>query len=79
MLGVRVDAVQIPDVLEQTERWIAERDGCHFIAVTGMRGVTEAQHDDLFKRILNSADLVVPDGMPLEPRVGSPTVCVYRA
>jgi N-acetylglucosaminyldiphosphoundecaprenol N-acetyl-beta-D-mannosaminyltransferase len=30
-----------------------------------MHGVTEAQHDPEFKRILNAADLVVPDGMPL--------------
>jgi N-acetylglucosaminyldiphosphoundecaprenol N-acetyl-beta-D-mannosaminyltransferase len=47
------------------ERWISERKGCHYIAVTGMHGVMEAQHDPFFKRILNSADLVVPDGMPL--------------
>jgi N-acetylglucosaminyldiphosphoundecaprenol N-acetyl-beta-D-mannosaminyltransferase len=65
VLGVRINAVQIPDVVAQMERWIAARNGCHFIAVTGMHGVTEAQHDALFKHILNSADLVVPDGMPL--------------
>ena len=65
VLGVRVNAVQIPEVMEQMERWICERKGCHFIAVTGMHGVTEAQHDPFFKQILNSADLVVPDGMPL--------------
>ncbi len=65
VLGVGVDAVQIPTVVAQIERWISERISCHFIAVTGMHGVTEAQHDRLFKIILNSADLVVPDGMPL--------------
>ena len=65
VLGVRVHAVQIPDVIAQMEKWIAERSQCHFIAVTGMHGVTEAQHDPRFKQILNSADLVVPDGMPL--------------
>jgi N-acetylglucosaminyldiphosphoundecaprenol N-acetyl-beta-D-mannosaminyltransferase len=65
VLGVGVNAIQIPDVVAQMERWISERDGCHFIAVTGMHGVTEAQHDPFFKRVLNSADLVVPDGMPL--------------
>jgi len=65
VLGVRVDAVQIPDVVGRMERWISESNGSHFIAVTGMHGVTEAQHDDAFKVILNSADLVVPDGMPL--------------
>jgi N-acetylglucosaminyldiphosphoundecaprenol N-acetyl-beta-D-mannosaminyltransferase len=65
VLGVRVNAIQIPEVLAQMERWICERNGCHFIAVTGMHGVTEAQHDVSFKQVLNSADLVVPDGMPL--------------
>jgi N-acetylglucosaminyldiphosphoundecaprenol N-acetyl-beta-D-mannosaminyltransferase len=65
VLGVRVNAVQIPDVVAQMENWIAARNRSHFIAVTGMHGVTEAQHDPYFKKILNEADLVVPDGMPL--------------
>jgi N-acetylglucosaminyldiphosphoundecaprenol N-acetyl-beta-D-mannosaminyltransferase len=65
VLGIRVNAVQIPDVVAQMECWISTGKGCHFIAVTGMHGVTEAQHDPFFKQILNSADLVVPDGMPL--------------
>src|ERR1035441_3988489 len=65
VLGVRVDAIQIPEVIARMENWIAEGNQCHFIAVTGMHGVTEAQHDSRFKQILNSADLVVPDGMPL--------------
>src|SRR5258708_7919560 len=65
VLGVRVDAVQIPEVLARMEEWIARRERCQYIAVTGMHGVTEAQHHAQFKTILNSAGLVVPDGMPL--------------
>ncbi|HXA56986.1 MAG TPA: WecB/TagA/CpsF family glycosyltransferase [Candidatus Acidoferrum sp.] len=65
VLGVNVDAVQIPEVIARMESWIAERGASHFIAVTGMHGVTEAQRDPGFKRILNGADLAVPDGMPL--------------
>lgn len=65
VLGVRVDALQIPDAIAHMEEWIRSREKCHFIAVTGMHGVTEAQHDSEFKQVLNSADLVVPDGMPL--------------
>src|SRR5712692_6523287 len=65
VLGVRVDAVQIPDAVRRMEDWIARRERCRYIAVTGMHGVTEAQHDSEFKTILNSAGLVVPDGMPL--------------
>lgn len=65
VLGVRVDATQIPGMIEDMKRWIEERSGCHAIAVTGMHGVMEAQHDRKFKDMLNSADAVVPDGMPL--------------
>ena len=65
VLGVRVDAVQIPDVVALMQRWIAERERSHAVAVTGMHGVSEAQRHPDFKRILNAADLVVPDGMPL--------------
>src|ERR1017187_10259621 len=48
-LGVRVDAVQIPDVVVLMEQWIERREHCHYVAVTGMHGVTEAQHDAGFK------------------------------
>lgn len=65
VLGVDVDATQIPDVVAQMQTWIRERGVCHFVAVTGMHGVTEAQRDRGFKEILNAADMVVPDGMPL--------------
>lgn len=64
-LGVRVDAVQIPDVVKQMQHWIDGREACHWVAVTGMHGVMEAQHNSEFKAVLNGADLVVPDGMPL--------------
>ena len=65
MLGIRVDLVQIPDVVRQMQSWIQERGGGYFIAVTGMHGVTEAQNDPSFKAVLNAADLVVADGMSL--------------
>jgi N-acetylglucosaminyldiphosphoundecaprenol N-acetyl-beta-D-mannosaminyltransferase len=47
------------------EGWIHERNGCHSVAATSMHGIVEAQHDPSFKEILNTTDLVVPDGMPL--------------
>lgn len=65
VLGVRVHATQIPSAIEQMEQWIALRETTRYVAVTGMHGVMEAQHDPAFKSILNAADLVVPDGMPL--------------
>jgi len=65
VLGVRVNAVQIPDVIARVEEWISHRANGSYIAVTGMHGVTEARRDPSFKSILNAATLVVPDGMPL--------------
>src|SRR5260370_41212001 len=65
VLGVRVDAVQIADVVRRMEEWIAQRGSCQYIAVTGMHGVTEAKHDAEFKAVLNSAGVGVGGGMPL--------------
>jgi len=65
VLDVRVDAVQIPDVVAQMERWIEDGSEGHYIAVTGMHGIMESRHDAYFKEMLAAADLVVPDGMPL--------------
>ena len=65
VLGIRVDAVQIPDVINQMEQWIKEKSLGHFIAVTNAHVVTEARRESSFKQVLGLADLVVPDGMPL--------------
>src|SRR6266852_9818499 len=64
-VGVRVNAVQIPEVIAIVEEWIANRGKAQYIAVAGMHGMAEAQEDPEFKVILNHAGLVVPDGMPL--------------
>jgi N-acetylglucosaminyldiphosphoundecaprenol N-acetyl-beta-D-mannosaminyltransferase len=65
VLGVRVNLVQIKDVVVQIQEWIDQRQGSHNIAVTGMHGIMEARHNPDFKTVLNSSSLVVPDGMPL--------------
>lgn len=65
VLGAPVHAVQIPDVTEYMENWIRDGRSGQFIAVTGMHGVSEAVKEPRFRSILESASLVVPDGMPL--------------
>lgn len=65
VLGVRVNAVQIPQVVDWMEQCIEERGTARYVAVTGMHGVTESHQDAEFRTILKDADLVVPDGMPL--------------
>jgi N-acetylglucosaminyldiphosphoundecaprenol N-acetyl-beta-D-mannosaminyltransferase len=65
VLGVRVNAVQIPQVVDWMESCIQERGPARYVAVTGMHGVTESQQDPEFRAVLKDADMVVPDGMPL--------------
>ena len=65
VLGVHVDALELLEVCRRVSEWIEHPDGCRYVAVTGMHGIMETQHDSDFKSVLNAADLVVPDGMPL--------------
>jgi N-acetylglucosaminyldiphosphoundecaprenol N-acetyl-beta-D-mannosaminyltransferase len=65
VLGVRVDAIQTAGAVTEMERLISNgKPGC-YVTVTGMHGVAESREDLRFREILNAADLVVPDGMPL--------------
>jgi N-acetylglucosaminyldiphosphoundecaprenol N-acetyl-beta-D-mannosaminyltransferase len=65
VLGLPVHAVQIPGVVSQIEHWIQSDAKGRYIAVTGMHGIAESRMDNDFRSALHSADLVVPDGMPL--------------
>jgi N-acetylglucosaminyldiphosphoundecaprenol N-acetyl-beta-D-mannosaminyltransferase len=65
ILGVPVHAVQIPGVIALIQLWIQSGVEGRYIAVTGMHGIAESRNDCDYRRALESADLVVPDGMPL--------------
>ena len=65
VLAVRVDAVQIPEVLAILEQWLHQRDRCRTVAFNGMHGMMEARRDPAYRAMMNAADLIVPDGMPL--------------
>lgn len=64
ILGVTISAVNMETAVERVLGWIERRDR-HYVTVTGVHGVVEAQGDATFKRILNAAGLAVPDGMPM--------------
>jgi N-acetylglucosaminyldiphosphoundecaprenol N-acetyl-beta-D-mannosaminyltransferase len=65
VLGVRMDAVQIPDVLKIFDYWITEHKRVHTVYQTGMHGVSEAVRFPELRKMLNDADLTNPDGMPM--------------
>jgi N-acetylglucosaminyldiphosphoundecaprenol N-acetyl-beta-D-mannosaminyltransferase len=64
IIGNRVHMVEIPRVVEIMDRWIAnDRQRCHHVVNTGMHGIMESRRDPELKTVLNSADLVAPDGI----------------
>ncbi len=66
VLGVRVHAIETSNAVEQLRSWIDEVPTVtHYVAVTGMHGVAESRKNTQFRQVLNTADMVVPDGMPL--------------
>jgi N-acetylglucosaminyldiphosphoundecaprenol N-acetyl-beta-D-mannosaminyltransferase len=64
VLGVAVSPINMGLALEQIGQAIANRQK-GYVCVTGVHGVSEAQADPEFRRILNRAFLCTPDGMPL--------------
>ena len=65
VLGVEVNAVQIPDTIATLERWIAERRPGRYVVVANVHVIMEAKAQASFARVLAEAALVAPDGMPL--------------
>ncbi len=64
VLGVGVSALNLRTAVEAVlDAVLARRKG--YVCVTGVHGIIEAQDDAEFRRILNGAFLVTPDGMPL--------------
>ena len=64
ILATRVDMVRITDVMVLMARWIEEEpDLLHHVVNTGMHGIMEAYKDPAFGAILNSADILAPDGV----------------
>ncbi len=64
MLGVGISIISLASAREAVAAALAAR-AKGYICVTGMHGVTEAQSDPSFRRILNRAYLCTPDGMPM--------------
>jgi N-acetylglucosaminyldiphosphoundecaprenol N-acetyl-beta-D-mannosaminyltransferase len=64
VLGVGISVLNLQTALTAiADAARARRKG--YICVTGVHGVMEAQNDEAFRTILNSALLCTPDGMPM--------------
>jgi N-acetylglucosaminyldiphosphoundecaprenol N-acetyl-beta-D-mannosaminyltransferase len=64
VLGVGISAIDPDDALAEITRWIDDGHE-HYVCVTGVHGVMEAQRDPELVRIHNESGLTTPDGMPM--------------
>ena len=64
VLGVGLSVLNLASAREAIARAVVERRK-GYVCVTGVHGVSEAQSDPAFRRILNEAFLCTPDGMPM--------------
>lgn len=64
ILGVKIDRVEMGDVLEQIKIWLDDI-GTHQIVTVNPEFIIAAQKNKSFKEILNRADLAVADGAGL--------------
>ncbi len=72
VLGVKIDDVSLNEAIKIVESWL-KIDGKHYIVTPNPEFIVTAQKDLEFKKILNNADLSVPDGNGL--KIGSDIVC----
>ena len=64
VLGVGISVLNLESARAAMAEAIRDRRK-GYICITGVHGVTEAQDDPAFRRILNEAFLCTPDGMPM--------------
>lgn len=64
ILGVRVDAVTYESATAQIIDWARTRES-RYVCATSVHGIIESSQDEAFRGILNEADMITPDGMPL--------------
>ena len=64
ILGSHVDLIDLEDAVALIQGWIMARDGqCRQVVVSGFHALWEAHCNPAFRRMVNSADLWLPDGI----------------
>ena len=63
--GMKVDMVQIPEVIEAMEGWIRNRSFGNYIVISNANDVTISRGNSKVKQAVNESSLSVPDGFSL--------------
>lgn len=64
IVGIRVDGVTKKGAVDQLAEWAME-DRSRYISVATVHLTMEAHDDAAFQDVINGADMVIPDGMPI--------------
>lgn len=65
ILGVKIDDISLDQATDQITEWLRE-DKKHYIVTPNPEFIVVALDDGEFKKILNEADLAIPDGVGLK-------------
>src|SRR2546427_11544906 len=65
ILGMRVHATSYDDASSRVMTWASSEERRRYVCVTTVHTGMEAHDDAFLQSIVNNADLVTPDGMPL--------------
>ena len=64
VLGMRVDGTSYEHAATEITRW-ASRGESRYVCIATVNNVIEARDNPAYQRVMEHADLVTPDGMPL--------------
>ena len=64
ILGMRVDATSYSDATKRILNWASSGES-RYVCVANVHMVMESYDSPIFKKIVNQADLITPDGTPL--------------
>jgi len=64
ILGMRVDATSYADATRKIIKW-SRQGQSRYVCVANVHMTMEAHADAEFREVVNNADLITPDGMPL--------------
>ncbi len=65
ILGIKIDDIKMDQAIQKVDVWL-RGSGSHQIVTTNPEFVMTAQTDLVFRKILNDADLSIPDGVGLK-------------
>lgn len=64
ILGVKVSVLTVDSALTAVMEWVKQRRRA-YVCVAPVSTLVDCQRDEVYRRIVNGADMVTPDGMPV--------------